>query len=304
MASGSRASAVVVASAFALLATSEAAAYCRSTTCRGVDACDGEIIEGCLPLQWKRSCIGFALQEDASSDVTLERANEALDAAFDAWQTADCGGATPGISVENMGTVTCDQTEYNKKAGNANILVFRDEVWPHVDGQHNIALTTVSYDPRNGELYNADIEVNTANYEFVDGDMYDLRSVLTHEAGHFLGMGHALTDDATMRPVYDVYSTDFRVLSPDDAAGICATYPPREEGSGHCNPIPRHGFARECGDDQAPGRCGMSPASASTAGGGAIALFGMSVMVAAVRRRRRTWVRRGEIKGRSGPPPG
>lgn len=264
----------------------EARAYCRATTCKGVDACDGEAVEGCRPLVWRRGCVGFALQEDGSDEVDFGRARDVIDASFAAWQQADCAGLTPGIAVQNMGKVSCGEVEFNSTAGNANIVVFRDGEWPHEDGQHNLALTTVSFDPASGELYNADIEVNTAGYDFIDGGDYDLQSVLTHEAGHFLGLSHSPQDTATMYYAYSNGSTAFRDLSEDDVLGICSIYPPVDDlDPSRCNPIPRHGFSSLCGADQTAG-CRMTPATSGSAGGLAAGL-GAAAALAAIWRRRR-----------------
>jgi hypothetical protein len=272
--------------AFALaLAAGDAQAYCRATTCKGTDACDGEEIQGCAPLQWKRDCIGFALQEDGSQEVLFDRVREVVDTSFAVWWQADCVGAPPGIVVQNMGTVSCGEVEFNSTAGNANVLVFRDDVWPHEDGQHNLALTTVSFDPTTGELYNADIEVNTAGYDFIDGGDYDLQSVLTHEVGHFLGLSHSPLETATMYYAYSNGSTEFRDLSEDDVFGMCSIYPPADVDPLRCNPIPRHGFSSVCGSEQTSG-CGVSPAGSGAAGALAAAIGAAAALVAARARRK------------------
>jgi hypothetical protein len=159
-----------------------------------------------------------------------------------------------------MGTAECDRVEYNDKAGNVNVVVYRDDDWPHVNALENIALTTVTFDRDTGEIFDADMEINTAEYDITTGDAnvdYDLLSILTHEAGHFLGLAHSDDQEATMFAVYSAGSTDFRSLSPDDDAAICDAYPPKDELPA-CNPIPRHGFATECSSDQEEGSCAAS----------------------------------------------
>jgi hypothetical protein len=77
--------------------------------------------------------------------------------------------------------------------------------------------------------------------------------VLTHEAGHFLGLSHSIDNSATMKPVYDPVrdGESFRSLAPDDVAGICAIYPPdRKASTDSCDN--RHGFSPQCGADQPP----------------------------------------------------
>src|ERR1019366_8185381 len=96
-----------------------------------------------------------------------------------------------------------------------------------------------------------------------NGTEYDLGSILTHEAGHFLGLAHTADTSAVM---YASYSPGATVLTPDDVAGICSIYPSdgtRETGAGRilagpCNPAPPLGFLTACGSlDSGTLRMGM-----------------------------------------------
>jgi hypothetical protein len=243
-------------------------AYCRATTCRSDGSCTPPS-EECKELRWARSCVGVAVQQSASKDMTLDQVHGVIDAAFGAWQKADCGGGTPGIVVQNLGDVACGDVEYNSKAGNTNVLVFRDGGWPHPNSSQQLALTTVTFNPTTGEIYNADIEVNSADYTFTDVSavpddanfgslgLNDLLSVLTHETGHFLGLAHTTEGEATMFASYSSGSKDdaikFRSLEQDDITGICDIYPPATIDPAACNPIPRHGFSPDCREAQVVG---------------------------------------------------
>lgn len=247
-----------------------AAAFCRSTTCDIPDsfAQCGDDSADCIPLAWKRPCIGWNIQRDASERVSYEVAEEALTQAFEAWLTAPCGeNLTPGLRIEDLGEVTCADIEYNSAAGNANAVIFRDGAWPHQDGDHNIALTTVTYDVNTGEIFDADIEVNTDQFTLtwgVGAVNYDLVSIFAHEAGHFLGLSHSDVAEATMYRHYEQGTTDFRDLSVDDALAMCTVYPPSDTVLQACNPIPRHGFSPDCKDEQKEGSCSAAPALAAS----------------------------------------
>ena len=278
--------------ASALAGAGEARAWCRATTCDSEGSqCDPPEPTDCgTPLFWRRSCVGFAVQEDGSSQISRKAARSVLRRAFDAWEQADCGDGHPAIHVDDTSYVVCDRVEYNDTAGNANIVVFRDDEWTHANGPHNIALTTVTYDTDTGEIFDADIEVNTAQYTLTvtetTGD-YDLVSVLTHEAGHFLGLAHSADVDATMFAIYNQGSTEERTLGADDVAAICATYTKRTLPDS-CNPIPRHGFSTQCASAQTEGDCGVAPPSGGSpapAPGLALLLLGAA---AAGRRRLRS----------------
>ncbi|MEZ4299337.1 MAG: matrixin family metalloprotease [Polyangiaceae bacterium] len=252
---------------FALVATAwtpVARAFCRSSTCEpdafeGIQGavCDPPTETDCgVPLVWDRDCIGFTVQEDGSDEIPLKTARALLAQSFATWENADCGASGPGIHIVDMGTVECDRVEYEPSTGNANILIFRDGDWLE-NGYDKLALTTVNYDKQTGEIFNADIEVNTADYDFIQGESggdYDLVGVLTHEAGHFLGFAHSSDGQATM---FDTYHEGMPDLADDDLIGICATYPPRNIDKDHCNPIPRHGFSPRCANQQTEGRCSI-----------------------------------------------
>jgi hypothetical protein len=273
--------------ALATATTAEAWAYCRASTVSNGQVCvPATDFDSGIPLVWKRPCVGITVQEDASIHVPLDTARDIIKQSFLAWEAPICDGAPPGIHVEYMGEAACAKVEYNQFGGNTNVLVFRDTVWPHPGGasDHKIALTTVTFDSTTGEIYDADIEVNsTDKYQFTWGDtdvQYDLLSVLTHETGHFLGLGHAQDTfpEATMKATYYIGQTGPRTLATDDINGICAIYPPETIDRDGCNPIPRHGFSPACLDQQTEGDCSVSnTADRRRAGTGAAALIALAM---------------------------
>jgi hypothetical protein len=159
--------------------------------------------------------------------------------------------------------------EYNRGAGNANIIVFRDDSWDHQDAQDAVGLTSMTFNERTGDILDADIEINaTVNITMstvVPIDGCDLSSILTHEAGHFLGLGHSTMPGATMYPIYQQGTDDFRTLSDDDIAGICSIYPP-DRGALPCDFTPPGGFARQCALGITKGGCSLGRGPASTGG--------------------------------------
>ena len=248
-----------------LLTASSAFAYCRTTTCDPGDpkaSCKFDA-NGCVmtgfPLAWRSSCVTIGVQQMGSprNGLTFDDIAPVVEQAFSSWMKADCGNGTPSIQVNMIGPLECDVVEYNSKVGNANVVIFRNDVWPYTEmgASYAIGLTTTHFDTTNGDLWDADIELNgTAPLTIGDpikGD--DLLSVLTHEGGHFLGLAHSFDPTATMRPVYTA-ATDgdsLRSLAPDDIAGICSIYPPgRKPATTSCEN--RHGFSSQCAADQPP----------------------------------------------------
>jgi hypothetical protein len=243
-----------------------ALAYCRTTTCEPRKENCGNL-GGCptkgRPLFWAGRCISFSVQRDASPlrGVDLEVAEDVIGAGFRAWTEASCGsGVRPSIALQKTAPVTCNAVEYNRSGGNTNVWIFRDSGWPHSDIGGAVALATLTYDVDTGEIYDADVELNSAENLLTVGDTgirADLLSVVTHEAGHVLGLAHAPSTDATMYPAYTPGETGLRTLSPDDVAGVCAVYPPSRTGSTSCEP--RGGFAGDCDPDGGAADAGTTP---------------------------------------------
>ena len=244
-------------------------AFCRETTVP-IDPSfpAGQCWDQGLPVYWAKSCVGYAVQQDASKQITADQAQQLMDTAFAKWHDASCG---PSISVEFLGDVACHSVEYNQAAGNANVVMFDDASWPYPASAaaDTLALTHITYNIDTGELYDADLEVNTAQNQFsLDGTGTgpDLRAVLTHEAGHFLGLAHSGDPTATMYAKY--VGSSMATLATDDETGICTIY--AHDGTrstadgglaaGACDPTPRHGFASNCQNGQSSGcSCTSAP---------------------------------------------
>jgi hypothetical protein len=80
----------------------------------------------------------------------------------------------------------------------------------------------------NNTIVEADVKINDAYSWDATGHpaatAFDLQSVLLHEMGHLLGLGH---DDEALATMYDsiAMGTLKRTLSATDRAGIAAVYP-------------------------------------------------------------------------------
>jgi hypothetical protein len=288
--------ALIAAIATVVGAARSASAFCRTTRC-GKD-CAIDPVTGCPdgePIAWPQYCVSYSLQYQASSKVDLETATNVTATAFAAWQTAICpGGGIPSIQLDqSFGPVACKSHEYNQIDGNANVILFHDDEWPYAATPDVLALTTVTFSKKTGDIYDVDIEINglqpLSTSDEVDVGSYDLQSIVTHEAGHFLGLAHSLDPDATMWAQYSMGTASFRDLSDDDIAGICNVYPP-SSAEQVCDFSPRQGFSPECGIYPAGnGSCSVAPASLAARGsnGGALAVLAASALALARRRRGR-----------------
>jgi hypothetical protein len=302
--------AVLTAAASLGVTGSARAEYCRTKACDDQAAYDDVWQEeadppcarnsiGCLlegqPLYWPQSCISFSVQRDGSpkQDIAFDTVHDVVRAAFDAWLNADCGdGATPSFVLADFSPADCAMAEYNQDGGNANVFLFRDDKWPYKNSDDTLALTTITYNTENAQIYDADVEINSAEASFTTTDVPedirdDLQSVLTHECGHFLGLSHDPTPASTMYPDYRTGDYQQRTLHADDIAGICEIFPPGESvDSEQCDP--RHGFSRVCGGKEEESGCGISRTRRGDTSALAVtALFGLGLALSRVRARRR-----------------
>jgi len=162
-------------------------------------------------------------------------------------------------------------------------------------------LTLVYYNPDSGSIYDADILLNeTLGHLAICKDAcppraVDIQNVLTHEAGHFFGLGHSDHSDATMAPAATVGQLSKRDLTDDDRAGLCATYADYEMPEcSKSDYTPNHGFSTQCDAPEeeqqtptAPSGCKCSLERRRTTGGAWSGAVLLAVFVTVRRRTRR-----------------
>jgi Matrixin len=268
---------------------SPSSAFCRTTTCDAPCQTDPDTScpIGGIPIRWPARCVSYSVNADVPPSIGFAAAQATIDASFRSWQTVVCPGTTApaSITVSNaFGPAICDHVEYNRDQPNANVILFRDESWTYENAATALALTTVTFNTRTGDIYDVDMEINTpllgSGAPLAFGN-YDLQSVVTHEAGHFLGLAHSEQPGATMLRSYD---PRMRSLGADDIAGICTIYPP-DRSTGRCDPTPRQGFSPECAIDPSyGGGCSATPGRARWPA----AAIGLALGAWIVRRRRRS----------------
>lgn len=235
----------------ALVAPSDALAFCRSTTCSGDCPRD---VEGCkttgAKLYWPSSCVSFSLQKDGSEHIDFAEVKRVVAESFVAWSQIECPDGVATMAFSQYADTVCHKAEYDPSGTNANNVLFQDYKWEYASSDNTLAKTTVTYDTDTGEIFDSDIELNHAYNEFTTGDVaveYDLQSILTHEIGHFIGLDHTSDFLGTMNASYDKGSTDLRTLESDDQAAICAAYPPEREAA--CKSKPNGGFSSQCAEE-------------------------------------------------------
>lgn len=179
---------------------------------------------------------------------------------FAAWEAPDC----TDLAFQE-GSLVPRVVGYDPNGSNANVVVFHDmrcDDIPDSDPCHlefscdcwnfpqrMIAVTTTTFRQCTGEIVDADIEMNGADFRltWVDGPTCaevedacgsscseedlrgcvetDVENTLVHEIGHLIGLDHSQERDATMYAEAARGETSKRSLHRDDVAGVCDIYP-------------------------------------------------------------------------------
>jgi len=218
-----------------------AVAYCRTMSCElgetDKNPCPRDqhqcVTEG-HPLHWPSSCLDYSVQVNGSprSQLDADQVRTFVDQAFGAWKAARCpGGGSPRFEVQFNGYVSCDRhdVDCDDVSKNANVVMFHDSGW--LEGADHIGVTIPTGGKESGLVIDTDVEINSQDYSFASdrsGTMStSLMYVLTHELGHFLGLAHSEVAGSVMRPQnYQSLPFSPNLISADDAAAICAAFPP------------------------------------------------------------------------------
>jgi hypothetical protein len=195
-----------------------------------------------MPVAWPGSCVYWTLTEQDVDNtdfeapiqplVPFESVRDAARNAFRAWDEVDCSylqliETEPGHIID---------VGHHPGAANANRIMLIEEGWVGPDATWRsataVALTSVFFDAETGQILDADIEINAEYFELTTTDadaVYDIQSLLTHEAGHVVGLGHTSDIGATMVDEADPGETYMRSLHEDDIEGLCTIYPLAED---------------------------------------------------------------------------
>lgn len=222
-----------------------AAAYCRANI---ETMANGTCVEvpGVPRLHWLRSCSRYTFNEAIFERIPkLDEAGvrAAFDDSFGAWRDVDCGRER--FFVEQDEELTSDDSaDFAWNVHNESVITLHtQQEWIDLEYSDDVvALTTLFHDPDTGEIFDADMELNGGAGEFstcsrrCDLGVIDLRNTVTHEAGHYLGLGHSAVPGATMAPyAFDGREVEKASLAQDDREGYCALELPEHAcGSGGC----------------------------------------------------------------------
>lgn len=280
------------------LLPAEGAAWCRMTTSRRQPTTPEECI---LPdpttnppeqyLEWRRPCTSIAFSStERSRDLTLEELRGVFERSIATWESVDCSGHPLGIDIELLEEQSaCHEPGFVDGGGNVNAVMFATDWAEREYDPAAFAVTTVWHRVSTGEILDADMEINERRGPYgicppagcTDRRTVDLENVVTHELGHYLGLGHSAVLEATMYASAVAGETLKRDLHPDDVEGICATYPPgRPEGE--CDHTPMGGLDLDC--QNGGGCCSIAGRSSNSAAPCSLAALVVALLL--LRRRR------------------
>jgi hypothetical protein len=220
----------------ASFASSQARAFCRATTAKRQASCFEPCVTEGFPLAWADPSVRYVFNERGFPGLDEASLRAEFDRAFQQWEDVTCDGEPVGLSIHAEPGWTALRPRADRDHYRTNVFGhLSGEEWAESDlDPRAFALTIGRFDPHSGELLGGDMWFNGGMGSFeVCPEMgcesprtVDLPNVVTHEAGHFLGLAHSPVEGATMECSASAEDTDKRTLEQDDRAGLCAIYPP------------------------------------------------------------------------------
>jgi hypothetical protein len=183
-------------------------------------------------LRWVRQPIRYFVTNRDVAGVSAPALQAALGRAFAAWGNV----RTARVASEFVGFVDAGPSEED----GASVIGFEERP----DLERVLGTTSFTFDETTGEILEADILINsTFAWSVASGgesSRFDLESILVHEVGHLLGLGHSALGEtdlvdagrrrvvakrAVMFPIaYPPGNIEDRTLEADDMAGLSDIY--------------------------------------------------------------------------------
>jgi hypothetical protein len=167
-----------------------------------------------------------------SQGVTYATALAGMRSGFERWTTPNVTTCGTSLNFAFAGTFSSPTLTAAVSAsdGNNNVIFLTNPNWRY--GSGTLGLTATRFFP-NGELTDSDMEMNGNTAWANDGrpNSWDYESVITHEAGHFIGFDHTSSGNAVMNPSIGNGVVKRALLGPD-SSDVCTVYPGAAGGQG------------------------------------------------------------------------
>jgi hypothetical protein len=172
-------------------------------------------------LRWSVDTVAFRMDPELVSVLPEGHIIAATNMAFDAWR------GLPRVPDLVLRPGLPESPGHHEGGPSNGLYLIRD--WQGKPDQ--LAVTVVTYSGDTGRVLDSDILVNAnAAYALLDEtapdtQRYDIGAILTHEAGHSLGLDEShFHPEATMWPSVNLGDTHQRSISEDDEEGVVTNY--------------------------------------------------------------------------------
>jgi hypothetical protein len=183
--------------------------------------------------RWTSMPIRYFVTNRAAGSVSAVQLQTAAAASFSTWSQVP----TASLSASFAGFTNAEPV----RDDGATVIGFQ----AHDELERTLGVTTFTLDRTSGALVEADIFLNStfawSAAAAGEPNKFDTQSILTHEIGHLIGLGHSLLGETALRaeggrrviakravmfPIAYVVGTILdRNLQDDDVAGVSVTYP-------------------------------------------------------------------------------
>ena len=193
--------------------------------------------------RWTAMPINYYVTNRSIANVTAAQLQTVVAQSFATWAAVP----TASLSTTFAGFTNAEPV----RDDGATVIGFQR----HDELDRTLGVTSFTLDRTTGALVEADIFLNSifdwSTAAGGEANKYDVQSIVTHEEGHLLGLGHSLLGETELRPTggrrvlgkravmfpiaFAAGTVLDRTLQDDDIAGISITYPTaqflRDKGS-------------------------------------------------------------------------
>jgi hypothetical protein len=170
---------------------------------------------------WTTLPLNYEINTNSSQELGAMSTVQVVQESYSAWTSPSCSG----FRVNYTGAT--NESWNSRDRVNTHIWIYNANQRPaQLGGRETIGVTLSSFQGRS--MVDGDILYNGIDHQWTTNPsrqgQVDAQSIITHETGHQLGLGHSPSSQATMYAAY-LGGTGARSLATDDLNGVCSLYP-------------------------------------------------------------------------------